>query len=82
MRRRYRDSCPPEWEISGAPVRTLRKLYCTRHVPAYSAWGGCDLAVLPSLVLSPRATTRFRTPVRPSRIRPRGDRRRLSRPIR
>lgn len=40
------DTYPPEWEIPGAPVRTWRKKYGTRHVPAYSAWGGYDLAVL------------------------------------
>lgn len=34
---------PPEWQVSGAPVRTERRPMGTRHVPGYSPWDGFDL---------------------------------------
>ena len=36
---------PAEFRVDGAPIRTLRGRYGTRHVPNYSPFGGYDLSV-------------------------------------
>lgn len=37
------DGYPPGWVEAGGPIRTRRRRYGTRHVPAATPWGGYDL---------------------------------------
>lgn len=37
---------PTEWQVPGAPVRTLRQPMGTRHVPGRSPFGGYDAGIL------------------------------------
>jgi hypothetical protein len=41
----FQDNYPAAFRIAGAPILTEREKYGTRHVPAYSPFGGYDLSV-------------------------------------